>query len=76
MKTTRITAVALLIVVSAWALHVRPNPAGNTPAHGNRKEQSNMTSEKVIMLIEAKIQPLRRAELIDALRQYLPQVRS
>ena len=35
-----------------------------------------MTSEKVIMLIEAKIQPLRRAELIDALRQYLPQVRS
>lgn len=35
-----------------------------------------MTSEKVIMLIEAKIQPLRRAELIDALRKYLPQVRS
>ena len=35
-----------------------------------------MTSEKAIMLIEAKIQPLRRAELIDALRQYLPQVRS
>ena len=35
-----------------------------------------MTSEKVIMLIEAKIQPPRREELIDALRQYLPQVRS
>jgi quinol monooxygenase YgiN len=75
-KTTRITAATLLIVVSAWALHVRPDPVGNTPAHGNRREQSNMTSEKVIMLIEAKIQPPRRAELIDALRQYLPQVRS
>jgi len=35
-----------------------------------------MTNEKVIMLIEAQIQPQRRAELIDALRQYLPQVRA
>jgi quinol monooxygenase YgiN len=35
-----------------------------------------MTNEKVIMLIEAKIQPQRRAELVDAARQYLPLVRS
>jgi quinol monooxygenase YgiN len=35
-----------------------------------------MTDEKVIMLIEAKIQPQRREELIDALREYLPLVRA
>jgi quinol monooxygenase YgiN len=35
-----------------------------------------MTDPRVIMLIEAKIQPQRRAELIDAARQYLPQVRA
>lgn len=35
-----------------------------------------MTDEKVIMLIEAKIQPQRRAELIDALHEYLPLVRA
>jgi quinol monooxygenase YgiN len=35
-----------------------------------------MTDEKVIMLIEAKIQPQRRAELIQALREYLPLVRA
>jgi quinol monooxygenase YgiN len=35
-----------------------------------------MASEKVIMLIEAKIQPQRRAELVEAARQYLPLVRS
>lgn len=34
-----------------------------------------MKSEKVIMLIQAKIQPQRRAELIEALRAYLPLVR-
>ena len=34
-----------------------------------------MSDEKVIMLIEAKIQPERRAELLDAARQYLPLVR-
>jgi len=28
------------------------------------------------MLIEAKIQPARRAELVEAARQYLPQVRA
>jgi quinol monooxygenase YgiN len=35
-----------------------------------------MTDEKIIMLIEAKIQPQRRAELMDALREYLPLVRA
>jgi quinol monooxygenase YgiN len=35
-----------------------------------------MTNEKVIMLIEAKIQPQRRAELVEAARQYLPFVRA
>lgn len=34
-----------------------------------------MTSEKVIMLIEAEVQPERRAELEAAARQYLPLVR-
>jgi quinol monooxygenase YgiN len=31
---------------------------------------------KVIMLIEAKIQPQRRGELLEAARQYLPLVRA
>ena len=35
-----------------------------------------MTKEKVIMLIEAKIQPQLRAELVEAARQYLPLVRA
>jgi quinol monooxygenase YgiN len=35
-----------------------------------------MMNEKVIMLIEAKIQAQRRAELLDAARQYLPLVRA
>ena len=48
---------------------------GNTPV-SERKEQSNMTNPKVIMLIEAKIQPQRRAELLEAARQYLPLVRA
>lgn len=37
---------------------------------------SSMTNEKVIMLIEARIQPQRRAELVEAARQYLPLVRA
>jgi quinol monooxygenase YgiN len=42
------------------------------------REERTMTqaSPKVIMLIEAKIQPQRRAEVIEAARQYLPLVRS
>ena len=35
-----------------------------------------MTDEKVIMLIEAKIEPQRREELFGAARQYLPLVRA
>ena len=35
-----------------------------------------MTNQNVIMLIEAKIQPQRRAELVEAARQYLPLVRA
>ena len=35
-----------------------------------------MTSERVIMLIEAKIQPERRAGIIEAVRRYLPLVRA
>jgi quinol monooxygenase YgiN len=35
-----------------------------------------MANEKVIMLIEAKIQPQRRAEVVEATRQYLPLVRA
>jgi quinol monooxygenase YgiN len=50
--------------------------AVNMPANENREEQSNMTNEKVIMLIEAKIQPQRQAELVKAIRQYLPLVRA
>src|SRR5262249_18491384 len=42
----------------------------------DRKEQSQMMNEKVIMLIEAKIQPERRAEVVEAARQYLPLVRA
>ena len=77
MKTTRFAAVAVLMVASGgvwqfgWAGH-----AGNGPANENREEQSNMTNEKVIMLIEAKIQPQRREQLLDAARQYLPLVRA
>lgn len=35
-----------------------------------------MSTEKIIMLIEAKIHPQRRAELVEAARQYLPLVRA
>jgi quinol monooxygenase YgiN len=40
------------------------------------KERSEVTNGKVIMLIEAKIQPERRAELVEAARQYVPLVRA
>ena len=35
-----------------------------------------MTNDKVIMLIEANIQPQRRTELVEAAREYLPLVRA
>ena len=76
MKPTRLMAVVVL-VASKWGLHVpRTQQVENTPAKENRKEQSQMTNEKVIMLIEARIQPQRRAELVEAARQYLPLVRA
>lgn len=55
---------------------VRAAQTENTSANENRGEQSHMTDEKVILLIEAKIQPQRRAELVEAARQYLPLVRA
>ena len=77
MKRRGIVTVAVLVVLSAWALHVLwAEQAVNTPASKNREEQSNMTNQKVIMLIEAKIQPQRHAELAEAARQYLPLVRA
>src|SRR5580693_8728429 len=77
MKTIRIVTVAVLMIASAWALHLLwAQQVVNTPANENREEQSNMTNEKVIMLIEAKILPQRRAELVEAVRQYLPLVRA
>lgn len=77
MKINRIVIVAVLMTASVWATYVLwARQALNTSANENREEQSNMTNEKVIMLIEAKIQPQRRAELVDAIRQYLPLVRA
>ena len=77
MKINRVVIVAVLMAASVWATHVlSAEQAVNTPANENREEQSNMTNEKVIMLIEAKIQPQRRVELVEATRQYLPLVRA
>jgi quinol monooxygenase YgiN len=68
---------AVLMAATASPLQVMwAEPAGNKPANENREEQSNMTNGKVIMLIEAKIQPQRRAELVAAAGQYLPLVRA
>jgi quinol monooxygenase YgiN len=77
LKINRIVIVAVLMAATVWATYVVwAKQTVNTPDNGNRQEQSNMTNEKVIMLIEAKIQPQRRAELVDAIRQYLPLVRA
>ena len=77
MKRARIVTLAVLMVASAWALHpLWGEQAGNSPANANREEQSTMTNEKVIMLIEAKIQPQRRAAIVEAVAQYLPLVRA
>src|SRR5499425_1615948 len=78
MKTTRMVTIAVLMVANAWALQVVWAQAVNTPANANanQEEQSKMANEKVILLIEAKIQPQRRAELVEAVRQYLPLVRA
>ena len=77
MKLTQFVAAALLMVASAADLRgVWAGQAGNRATNENREEQSEMTNEKVIMLIEAKIQPQRRAEILEAARQYLPLVRA
>jgi quinol monooxygenase YgiN len=68
MKTRRMMMVAVLILTSGGALRVLQAE--------NRKEPSLMPNEKVIMLIEAKIQPARRAELLEAAHRYLPLVRA
>ena len=77
MSARRIGTVAVLFIASVGALQaIRAQSTENPSPNDNRKEQSSMTDEKVIMLIEAKIQPQRRAELIEALREYLPLVRA
>ena len=77
MISIRIAIVATMIAATAGALHfLRADQAVNPPATVNREEQSNMTNKKVIMLIEAKIQPQRRAEMVEAASQYLPLVRA
>jgi len=58
------------------ALVAAGGAGGEPSANENREEQSNMTNETVIMLIEARIQPQRRTELVEAARQYLPLVRA
>lgn len=76
MNTTRIMTAAV-VIASAWTLHLaRAQQIAHAPESANQKEQSQMANEKVIMLIEAKIQPQRRAELVEAARQYLPLVRA
>jgi quinol monooxygenase YgiN len=75
MKFTQIIIATALIVASAWALQSSTSQAGNSAASA-RKEQSNMSNTKVIMLIEAKLQPQRRAEIIEAAQQYVTQVRA
>jgi len=77
MKINRIVIVTVLMASTVWATYVvwaKQNV--NTPVNEHQQEQFNMTNEKVIMLIEAKIQPQRRAELVDAISQYLPLVRA
>jgi quinol monooxygenase YgiN len=76
MKVKQIMTLAALIVASASALHSVPPCQAENMAAGEKKEQSNMSNMKVIMLIEAKIQPQHRAELIEAAQQYIPLVRA
>jgi quinol monooxygenase YgiN len=64
-KTTRIVTLVGLIAAGGLTLYAE-----------SRKEKATMSNEKVIMLIEAKIQPARRAELLEAAHQYLPLVRA
>jgi quinol monooxygenase YgiN len=77
LTTARIMIIAALTLTASLTLYIsRAEQAGITPVNKNRKEPTPMPNEKVIMLIEAKIQPPHRAELIEAARQYLPLVRA
>src|ERR1700722_3388237 len=77
MKINRVVIVAVLMAASVWATHVlSAKQAVNTSTNENREEKSNMANEKVIMLIEAKIQPQRRAGLVEATGEDLPLVRA
>ena len=77
MKKAGIVTLAVLMFASTWALHLLwAEQTGNAPGNSNREEQSKMTNEKVVMLIEAQIQPERRAALIEAVGQYVPLVRA
>jgi quinol monooxygenase YgiN len=64
-KSIPIVLLAGLMVASGWGVYAE-----------SRKESSSMPNEKVIMLIEAKIQSAHRAELVEAARVYLPLVRA
>ena len=76
MKRMQRVGLAVLLAASVWSLQVaRAQQAGKELGGDTRERASKMTNEKLIMLIEAKIQPQSRAGLIEALRQYLPQVR-
>ena len=80
LNTSRIMVLAALILSSSLALHLtwadQAGIASVNENRENRKEPTPMPNEKVIMLIEAKIQPPHRAELIEAARGYLPLVRA
>lgn len=75
MKPMQIMMLAALVVASAWPLQSLATQAATTTAKAG-KDQSTMSNGKVIMLIEAKIQPQRRAELLQAAQQYIPLVRA
>ena len=66
----------IVVVLSLMAASVCAAQDVKTPVNETREEQAHMANEKVIMLIEAKIQPHRRVELVEATRQYLPLVRA
>jgi len=77
MKPARIVMVAVLMVASVWSVHVVcAQQAADTLAKKDREDYSHMATEKVIMLIEAKLQPQRREEVLNALHEYLPLVRA
>lgn len=67
-------AAVVLAVVGVTAVYSQEKHPLDRPVNERSVEQSNM-NEKVIMLIEAKIDPQHREELLDAARQYLPLVR-